>query len=288
MSHLNYLLITAARNEEAFIEKTIKSVIAQTNLPLKWIIVSDGSTDGTDEIIKCYSSKFDFISLMQCSGEKLRSFGSKAKAVMFAYDSVKHLDFEYIGNLDADISFDSNYYENILSKFKQDKNLGIAGGVRFDFCDNSFIKVSCALNSVGGPFQLFNRECFEQVGGYSPLKYGGVDAAAEIRARMLGWKVQSFPDYKLYHYRCTGSAGGKLINHKIHTGLKLYSLGYHPLFMILKYSKEISNKPIIRGSLLTISAFFWATIFRFEKQVSKDCINFLRKEQIERMKSFFV
>jgi len=282
----NYILITAARNEEAYIENTIKSVINQTVLPQKWLIVSDGSTDRTDEIVESLISKFDFIKLMRSSEEKVRSFGSKAKAVMYAYNKEKDFDFEFIGNLDADITFENDYYEQVLKKFELNEKLGIAGGVRFDVVDGKLKKVRRSKNSVAGAFQLFKRECFEQVGGYFPLKYGGIDAAAEIYARMIGWEVQSFPNFKLYHHRSTGSAGANLINYKIHNGLKLHSLGYHPLFMTLKYFAEILNKPIILGSLLTISAFFWATIFRFEKQISKDCINYLRKEQTDRVKFF--
>jgi len=286
MSELKYVLITAARNEEDFIEKTIKSVINQTILPKTWIIVSDGSTDRTDEIVESYSSKFDFIKLMWSTGEKVRSFGSKAKAVMYAYNNLMNHDFEFIGNLDADISFDSTYYENIFNEFERDEKLGVAGGVRFDFCDGSFRRLPCASNSVGGPFQLFRRNCFDQVGGYSPLKYGGIDAAAEMTARMLGWKVQSFTEYKLYHHRCTGSWGGDTIKYRIRTGFKFYSLGYITLFITLKFLKETFRRPVIIGSLLSICAYFWATIFRFEKQISEDVIIFLRKEQKERLKSF--
>lgn len=279
----NYILITAARNEEAFIEKTIKSVIAQTILPLEWVIVSDGSTDKTDEIVESYCAKFEFIKLRRRSGEKIRSFGSKAKAVMFAYNTLENLDFEYIGNLDADMSFDSTYYENILNKFDQDEKLGVAGGVRFDFCDETFRRLPCASNSVGGPFQMFRKSCFEQVGGYSPLKYGGIDAAAEITARMLGWKVQSFTEFKLYHHRCTGSWGGKSLRNNFRIGVQFYSLGYYPLFITLKFLKEIFSKPIIIGSLLSIFGYLWAKIVGAEMQVSSELIDFLKKEQRQRM-----
>ena len=279
----NYILITAARNEDEFIERTIKSVINQTILPIKWIIVSDGSIDRTDEIVESYSSRFDFVKLMRSSGEQVRSFGSKAKAVMSAYNTLENLDFDYIGNLDADISFGSTYYENILNKFKQDEKLGVAGGVRFDFCDGSFRKLPCASNSVGGPFQMFRKNCFEQVGGYSALKYGGIDAVAEMTARMLGWKVQSFADFELYHHRCTGSWSGQTTKYRIRTGVKFYSLGYTSLFITLKFLKEIFRKPVIVGSLISIGAYFWAKFGRAEMQVSSELRDFLKKEQRQKM-----
>lgn len=282
-----YILITAARNEEAFIEKTIKSVIAQSILPLKWFIVSDGSTDQTENIVEFYSGKHSFIKFIKVSGEKTRKFSSKAKAVMLAYKNTENLDFQYIGILDADILFDPTYYENIIRKFQLYPNLGIAGGVRFDYNDGEFKKVQCADNSVGGPFQMFRKNCFEQVGGYLSLKYGGIDAAAEIHARKLGWKVQSFPEYHLYHQRFTGTAEGKLLKYRIQEGFQFHSLGYHPLFITLKYLKEILNKPIIIGSLVSLAAFYYATICRFKKQLSRGLIDYLRQEQIDRMKTFF-
>lgn len=280
---MKYVLLTAAKNEEDYIEKTIKSVIDQTILPVKWIIISDGSKDRTDEIINGYTSKFSFIELIRSSAGDVRSFGSKAKAIMHGYPRLRDLEYDCIGNLDADISFNRDYYQNILIKFEQNKNLGIAGGVRFDFCDGTFRALPCASNSVGGPFQMFRKKCFEQVGGYSPLKYGGIDAAAEMTARMLGWKVQSFTDFKLYHHRCTGSWGGRTIKFRIRTGFKFYSLGYTALFTTLKFLKEIFRKPVIIGSLISIGAYFFAKFSGAEIQVSKELRKFIKKEQRQRM-----
>jgi glycosyltransferase involved in cell wall biosynthesis len=287
MSNFSYVLITAARNEEKFIEKTVHSVIKQSLLPRKWIIVSDASTDKTEDIVRNYCSEYNFIELICTSGDKTRNFGSKARAVMFAYNTIKNLEFDFVGNLDADISFQSYYFERILSNFNKEDKLGVAGGVRFDFCGGKFKSVYCPPNSVGGPFQLFKRQCFEQVGGYIPSKYGGIDAAAEIKARALGWKVRSFKGLHLYHHRCTGTGSGNSIRYRIHTGLKFYSLGYHPLFITLKFFKEFTRKPPIIGSLISIAAFFWALLFRYEKQFSMDVVKFLRNEQKGRMFSLF-
>ncbi len=287
MNNFKYVLLTAAKNEEEFIEKTIKSVLNQTILPQQWIIVSDGSTDKTDEIVESYSSKHKFIKILRSSGEKVRSFGSKAKAVMYAYNNLGDIQFDYVGNLDADVSFNPDYYESILKIFEKDEKLGIAGGIRFDFCDGEFKELPCASNSVGGPFQLFRKECFEKVGGYSPLKYGGIDAAAEMTARMHGWKVRSFKEYKLFHHRCTGTWSGHSIKYRIRTGIKFYSLGYSSLFITLKFIKEITRKPIIIGSLLSIGSYFWAKFGGADLQVSKELKNFISKEQKQRMRAAF-
>ena len=130
---------------------------------------------------------------------------------------------------------------------------------------------------------MFRKECFQQVGGYLPLKYGGIDAVAEITARMLGWKVQSFNELKLYHHRCTGSWSGKTIKYRIRTGVKFYSLGYTSLFITLKFLKEIFRKPVIVGSLISIGSYYWAKFGGAEMQVSSELRDFLKKEQRQRI-----
>jgi len=182
---LSYVLITPAKNEEQFIEKTIQSVVKQTILPKKWIIVSDGSTDKTDSIIEKYTSLYPFIELLRKSNSGTRNFGAKAKAILFAYEKLQGLKFDLIGNLDADVSFDPDYYEYIIREFVLNPKLGIAGGLRYDLIKDKFYPLECAPDSVGGPFQLFRRSCYEEIGGYKPLLFGGIDAVAETSARMM-------------------------------------------------------------------------------------------------------
>ena len=128
-SHLRYILITPARNEEAFIEKTIESVIHQTVPPLKWVIVDDGSTDRTRDIVNRYLARYSWIEVVQMTQRRDRSFAAKVLAFNAGYDKVKGLDYDIVGNLDADLSFDSDYCEFLLSKFREDDTLGVAGTV---------------------------------------------------------------------------------------------------------------------------------------------------------------
>src|SRR5690242_2259406 len=113
----NYVLITPARNEEAFIELTLKSMTAQTVKPLKWVIVSDGSTDRTDEIVRSYLSDNSWIELLRLPERLERHFGGKVMAFNAGWERVKDLPYAIMGNLDADVSFDSDYFEFLLPKF---------------------------------------------------------------------------------------------------------------------------------------------------------------------------
>lgn len=279
----SYVLITPARNEEAYIEKTIQSVVAQTKRPLKWVIVSDGSTDQTDAIVERYAKNHDFILLKRNQGDKERNFGSKVKAFNFGYESLKNLDYEFVGNLDADVSFSPMYYEGILSKFEANERLGLGGGLRYDLYKGQFFKTNTAKNSVGGSVQLFRRECFESIGGYQPCKLGGIDAVAEIKARMCGWQVENFPEFEIYHYRFTGTAGGNILRGNFRKGMQHYAIGYHPLFQIMSGISHIRDYPVVIGSVAMMSGYYWAMVKRTEKVVSDEVINYLRSEQLARL-----
>ncbi len=283
----SYVLITPARNEGAFIEKTILSIVAQTIRPLRWVIVSDGSTDQTDAIVQRYASKYDFIQFLRTPGDQERNFGSKVRAFSLGYDTIKDLDFDFVGNVDADITMDPYYYECIIRELEENERLGIAGGTRYDFCNGKFRKVRCARNSVGGPFQFFRRSCYEAIGGYRPLKLGGIDAVAEITARMHGWDVMNFPEYRVHHYRCTGTAGGNVLKGNFKRGKQNFVIGYHPLFQCASCVNQLVSYPVIIGSLAVMAGFIWAAIRRYEMVVPDDVIHYLRNEQLTRLRSLF-
>ena len=282
-----YVLITAARNEVSTIEKTIQSVITQKCLPLKWVVVSDGSNDGTDEIINNYARSHEFIHLLHRSNSERRNFGSKAKAFALGYQQVEHLEFDLVGNLDADIQFENFYYESILSKFEKNEQLGIAGGVRYDLCNGKFIRVRRARNSVCGAVQLFRRKCYESIGGYQKLQFGGIDAVAEISARMQGWQVESFPSLEIYHQRCTGASVGGFIRGNFIKGIQHYVIGYHPMFHVFRSVYHILSYPYVIGGFAGLAGYLWASIKMYEKVVSDDFIRYLRAEQLARLRSLF-
>src|SRR4051812_12369792 len=124
---LKYVLITPAKNEAAFIEQTIRSVIRQTALPVKWVIVSDGSTDGTDEIVKPYAAQYEWIQLLRMPDRTERDFAGKVGAFNAGYARVRDLNYDVIGNLDGDITVEPDYFAFLLEKFQVIPDLGVAG-----------------------------------------------------------------------------------------------------------------------------------------------------------------
>jgi poly-beta-1,6-N-acetyl-D-glucosamine synthase len=286
MTEAPYVLITAARNEEAFIERTIRAVLAQTLPPAKWIIVSDGSTDRTDEIVERHAARHGFIDLARVAGDPTRNFGSKSKAVNFAYDRMTGLDFAFIGILDADVAFDPAYCESVLARFARDDRLGIAGGITFDLINGRFTKLLSSRGSVGG-IQWFRRRCFENIGGYLHLVCGGEDTAAETMARMHGWKVESFPEIAVYHFRRTGTAGRGILAARFRQGVVEYVHGYHPLFQLAKTVYRVKERPYLIGSLLRVTGYCWASLRGDRYALPEDVVAFLRAEQLRLLRAFF-
>jgi poly-beta-1,6-N-acetyl-D-glucosamine synthase len=284
----SYVLITPCRNEADYIEGTLQAVIAQTVRPKKWVIVSDGSVDRTDEIVGGYAEKHDFILLLRRSGDRQRNFGSKVESIKLAYEHLRELQFDFIGNLDADITFDCSYYANILSKFEQNERLGIAGGRRLDIYEGRLMPIRSAQNSVAGAVQLFRRPCYEAIGGYRRLSCGGIDAVAETMARMHGWQVESFLDLPYYHHRVTGTAGGGVIKARFKMGVQHRLIGYHPIFHLASCMFHLSSYPFVIGSLASIAGYLWAFLKRYEIAVPDDFVLFLRGEQRARLKSLLL
>lgn len=287
MSAGAYLLVSAARNEEAYIERTLQAVIAQTHLPTQWLIMSDGSTDRTDEIVKSYAARYPFINLHRLHSREERNFGSKARAINTGYESLRHLEHEFVGILDVDVTFPANYYEAVISYMDAQRDLGIAGGILYDLRRGKYVRPITAINwSVSGAIQMFREQCWQQIGGYVPIR-GGIDAAAEVMARMHGWKVQAFPALPVLHHRQMGSQGRGTLARFFFRGFVDYQLGYHPLFFFLHALYRLSEAPPILGATTMLAGFLWASLKNSERQVPPYFVSFLRQEQMGRLQRFF-
>lgn len=284
---LEYVLITPARNEAAFIERAINSVLRQTVLPLKWVIVSDGSTDGTNEIVTKYSGQYPWIEGVIRPPRAERHFAGKVQAFNVGYQRVQDLKFDVIGSLDADISFDDpDCFAFLLSRFGEDPRLGVAGApfregkVQYDY---RFSR----KEHVSGACQLFRRECFESIGGYVPLKEGAIDLVAVVTARMNGWATETFPEKFCVHHRQMGTAKEGFIRAAFKSGYGDYRMGVHPIWQLFRSVYQMSRRPVILGGALLLVGYLWAIVTRAEKPVSADFVNFRRKEQKQWLKDYF-
>ena len=280
-----YVLITPARNEAQFIELTLKSVVDQTVLPLKWVIVSDGSTDGTDEIVKKYSSDRPWIELIRMPERQERHFAGKVHAFNSGQARVADLKYEVIANLDGDVSFDPQYFEFLLGKFTENPRLGVAGtpfregSFQYDFRFSN-------IEHVSGQVQVFRRECFDEIGGYIPRKIGGVDLVAVTMARMKGWQTRTFLEKPYQHHRPMGSATASIWKTPYKVGRSDYLLGSHPLWELARCIYQTVRPPLLIGGSFRFAGFFWTMMSGADKQVPPDFIRFRRKEQMTRLRKF--
>jgi glycosyltransferase involved in cell wall biosynthesis len=282
---LDYVLITAARNEAAFIENTIRSVVAQTVRPQRWVIVSDGSTDRTDDLVKAYAARHDWIDLLRMPERRDRQFAAKVQCLKAAYDTLRDVRFDVIASLDADITFEDDYLAFLLEKLAGDETLGVVGT---RFTENSLQVYDYKLmNSehVSGGCQVFRRECFEQIGGYLPLRGGGEDWAAVTSARMKGWQTRSYTEKLFVHHRPMGTHGQKFLSAQLSQGRRDYLTGGHPLWQLFRSVFQMSRKPYFIGGFFLLLGYVSACLRRVERPVPEDLMRFHRCEQMARLRS---
>jgi glycosyltransferase involved in cell wall biosynthesis len=280
---LRYVIITPARNEERFIELTLQSMVAQTYLPLRWVIVSDGSTDRTDEIVGRYAARYPWIELLRMPQRQERHFAGKVYAFNAGFEKVKSLEFDVVGNLDADVSFEPEHFEFLLGKMKETPKLGMAGApfregtFQYDYRFSN-------IENVWGGCQLFRRQCYEGIGGYMPLKGGCIDHVAVISARFHGWKTRTFPDKICMHHRTMGTAQHSELRAKFRLGVKDHSVGNHPLWEFVRAIYQMKHRPVVAGGIALWMGYAWALLRGAEVPLSKDLVTFVRREQMQRLK----
>jgi glycosyltransferase involved in cell wall biosynthesis len=281
----SYVLMTAAYNEEAHIETTIQSVLQQTRLPIVWAIVSDGSTDGTDEIVRRYAEQYDFIRFIRVERSPGHSFRSKVAALRKASPLTADVSFDYIGNLDADTSVGPSYFEELITQFVENPKLGLAGGYVCEWNGTNFgARRGNRIHSVAHAAQLVRKECYQEIGGYAVLEYGGEDWHAQISAEMHGWDTRAFPEMPIFHHRHTGE-GDNLLRHKFRQGRMDYSFGSDPLFETFKCLQRVPEKPILIGGIARWLGFWWSCVLRERRPVSDEFVSFLRSQQRKRLAS---
>lgn len=285
---LQYALVTPARNEAGYIEGTIRSVVSQTVRPRKWIIVSDGSTDATDEIVKRYAAEQDWIELMRMPERRDRQFAAKAHAFNAGYARLKGVEFDVVGNLDADITFDAEYFAFLLSKFASNPRLGVAGTPFVEEGEernsHTYAHRFAQLEHVSGACQMFRRECFEEVGGYVPIKGGAIDWIAVTTARMKGWQTRTFLEKTCLHHRKIGTGTDSELMVFFRYGQKAYYVGGHPAWELLRGAFQMRKKPLLLGGAYFQAGYLWAALTRTKRAVSPELMAFHRREQMARLR----
>jgi poly-beta-1,6-N-acetyl-D-glucosamine synthase len=282
---MKYVLITPARNEQAFIGGTLDSVCAQTVLPERWVIVDDGSTDGMAEIVEGYTKRHPWIELVRRPQRQDRNFAGKVHSFNVGFERIRSLEFDILGNLDADISFGSDHLEFLLRKFAENPSLGVAGTAYSEEGMDSMKDSFEGETSVHGACQLFRRECFQEIGGYVPNAAGGVDWIPVTTARMKGWKTQNFPERRFRHHRIMGTAERSACGAAFDYGMKDYFLGGSPLWELFRVAYRTTKSPLVLVGMSLLCGYVWAALRRMKRPVSPELMRFHRREQMQKLRT---
>ena len=280
----SYVLITPARNEAQFIALTIEAVIAQTVRPLKWVIVSDGSTDSTDEIVSGYSAQNPWIELVRLPERTERHFAGKVMAIHAGLERVNDLSYDVIACLDADISFGPDYFAFLLEKLTLDPSLGLAGTPYRDSTSETYDYRFVSTDHVSGACQVFRRTCFEEIGGYVAVRGGAIDSIASTTARMKGWKTRSFAEKCAFHHRVIGTASTGRLRARFHLGQRDYLIGNHPLWQVFRCAYQMNKRPLVLRGVALAAGYLCAALERSPRPVSRAFVSFRRREQMDRLR----
>lgn len=283
MKTTGYVLVTPVRDEEKTIGLTIASVLAQKQRPREWVIVSDGSTDGTNEIVSGASREHPWVRLLALPPRSGRDFAAVVRNTELGVRALECGDYAFLGLLDADVSFQADYFEQLVRRFNADQQLGLAGGVVIDV-GTPRDRLPRNRHDVPGAVQFFRRECFDSLGGLIAIPEGGWDALTCAVARMRGYKTRLFTDLIVDHHKPRNIAYGGQLRRRWQLGIRDYGLGYHPLFELAKCCGKLHHHPVFFGAASWWLGYCSAMLQGRRRLIPAELVAFMRREQTTRMR----
>jgi biofilm PGA synthesis N-glycosyltransferase PgaC len=276
------LIITPAFNEAANLERTARSVASQTREPDVWLLVDDGSTDGTLEIASTLAADVPCMRVLSApqrveerdSRDKL-ALAKEARAFNWALSQVDLREFTHVGKLDGDVELPPHYFERLLERFAADADLGLAGGVLEELGPRGWRRLGAPSYHVHGALKLFTRECFDAIGGIEERL--GWDTIDETYARMRGYRTRSFGDVVARHHRPWGSADGRLRG-SARIGECAYIVRYSLPWVMLRTVKVCRAEPYVLAGLWFLFGYLSARVRRRPKLEDEDFRHFVRRE----------
>lgn len=278
---MNYYIVIPAHNEEAFIALTLDSLISQTVLPKKVVVVNDNSTDKTAEIVTAFAKENPFISLVNKTSSAIHLPGSKV--IQAFHKGFETLDEEYdvIVKLDADLILPNNYFETILNIFEKDATIGMAGGFAYIEKNGEWILENLTdKDHIRGAFKAYRKACFQQIGNLKPAM--GWDTVDELLSKFYGWKVVTDASLIVKHLKPTGANYNKTARYK--QGEAFYTLGYGFLITAIASAKlaMMKKKPLL--FLDYIKGFWKAKAAKTPLLVTAEQAKFIRNYRLKKMK----
>lgn len=278
---MDYYIIIPSYNEASFISLTLQSLVEQTVLPKKVIVVNDNSTDETPKIVHSFLQQYPWISLINNSSESIHLPGSKViRAFQKGLETLDN-NYDIIVKADADLIFPSNYFETIISHFQSDNSIGMVGGFAYiKKNDNWALENLTDKDHIRGAFKAYRKECFEQIGGLKPAM--GWDTVDELLCRFYNWKIITDQSLHVKHLKPTGANYNKASRYK--QGEAFYSLGYGFIITAIASLKLATKKGKPFLFIDYILGFIKAKRARMPFLVTKEQAKFIRAYRWGKMK----
>lgn len=274
-----YVAITPARDEQALLPGLIKSVLAQSSRPTRWILIDDGSSDNTGQIADSVASEHEWIEVHHLCAERARQAGGESVVMRFLPSNVWER-YEFVLRLDADLTFGPELAAMLLRELNADRRLGIAGATLHEPTSDGWRESRQPSFHTRGAVKMYRRECFAAIGG---LDAGlGWDTLDEARAMMSGFRTRSFRHIRARHHRPQGAVDG-IWKSRLAAGRAAYRIGYSPWFMLARAARRTLHRPMFVESAALMTGFLEGYVRQSPKAASPELEKFVRREQVRRL-----
>ena len=254
-----YVLISPCRNEADYMRRTLDSVVAQSLQPTLWVIVDDGSTDETPQILADYAAKHDWIRIVQKPDRGHRAVGpGVVEAFYVGYQSIDPADFTYSCKLDLDLDLPPRYFETLIERMEADPRIGTCSGKPYIRQNDTLVSERRGDEMSVGMTKFYRRTCFEDIGGYvHEVMWDAIDCH---KARQRGWKAVSWdhPDLNFEHLRPMGSSQTSIWTGKRRHGFGQYFMGSDLFFYAATCVFRMAEKPYVLGGLAMMQGYLAA------------------------------
>jgi poly-beta-1,6-N-acetyl-D-glucosamine synthase len=273
------LAITPARDEERLLPGLIASIAAQTRPPERWIVIDDGSADATPKILDEAASRYQWIEPHYLPRNPARAAGGES-VIMEFLPREQWSEWDYLLRLDADLTFAPDFIESLLTEFRRDAELGIAGPALLESDHARWHEVSVPMFHIRGAAKMYSVHCFCAIGG---LQAGlGWDTVDELHAMMLGFHCRHFRQIRAYHHRPQGTAGS-LSRARWAAGRAAYRSGYSTMFMFVRAAGHLLRPPYLLGTAMMLAGYFGGLLRLEPRAASPELVRFVRRQQLRRL-----
>jgi glycosyltransferase involved in cell wall biosynthesis len=281
MRNRRYCLITPCRDEADYAERTLESVTSQSEPPALWVIVDDGSSDGTPAILAEYARRFDYIRVIRREDRGCRKLGSGViDAFYTGYESIDPGEFEYVCKLDLDLDLPRRYFGLLMDRMEANPRLGTCSGKPYFInADGERVSEKCGDENSVGMTKFYRTKCLEEIGGFvREVMWDGIDGH---RCRMRGWIAASWDEEALQfvHLRPMGTSHKGWWTGRVRHGYGQYFMGTSPMYMLASAGYRFTRPPVGIGGVAMLWGYFGSMFKGLPRYRDEEFRRFLRRYQ---------